>query len=118
MIDSLINRERKCIVIDRLYIKDEAGEEDLIVEKQDIMSRTNLHFQTVTGGSNEDKVIPDEWKRQYSPKSWINDDIYEKLMDPISDDELINTIHNLADGKAAGPSKISNEMIKNSRILY
>ena len=33
MIDSLINRERKRIVIDRLYIKDEVGEEDLIVEK-------------------------------------------------------------------------------------
>jgi len=33
-------------------------------------------------------------------------------MDLISDDELVNTIHNLADGKAAGPSKISNEMLK------
>jgi len=58
------------------------------------------------------KDIPDDWIPQFQPKSYVDENIYNSLMDPPSWDEWLIAIHNLSNGKAAGPSGISNEMIK------
>ena len=61
---------------------------------------------------NQDKPIPDQWKNQYLPLSYIDQDIYNNIMNPSSWDEWIQSVSELPNSKATGPSGISNEMIK------
>src|SRR5581483_4072863 len=77
-----------------------------------IDDQPNLHFQTVAGGSNEEKEIPDEWKAQYRPKEYIDSNIYNHLLDNITQSEVEEVIKTLGLGKAPGPSQISNEMLR------
>ena len=111
MISSLIEKNKKKIIIDRLIIN-ENHERKLIIEDDEILSRTNLHFQTIANSKNEIKVIPEEWEDAYDEQPHINKDIYDELMDPIEIEELNHVINNISLNKATGPSKISNEMIK------
>ena len=61
---------------------------------------------------NESKTISNKWIDEYQPKSYIEDNIYNNLLNSIETDELLEVISNLPNGKACGPSGISNEMIK------
>jgi len=58
-----------------VYIN-ENEKEHLIMEKQNILFRTNLHFQTVAEGLNEEKEITEVWHKQYKPIPSINKNKY------------------------------------------
>jgi endonuclease/exonuclease/phosphatase family metal-dependent hydrolase len=111
MINSLIDCQKRKIVIDRVLINNKNNQE-LLVDPVQIKEATVHHFQTCAGGTNIRKEIPQQWQQQYSPKSNINPDIYNTLMDPPSLNEWYNIIKNLPNDKAAGPSGITNEMFK------
>jgi hypothetical protein len=115
MLDSIMDREVKTIVIDRL-ITIEDGKEVLITRPKDIMRLTNTHFQHVAGTTNQDKELNPRWRDQYRSKDNINDKIYEGLMDLPMMDKLEYHIRLLPNGKATGPSKISYKMIKHLSI--
>ncbi|RGB25517.1 hypothetical protein C1646_771616 [Rhizophagus diaphanus] len=66
------------------------------------------------------KIAPECIKKeveQYSPKTDINVNIYDGLMDRITQEEMDYHISILPNGKALGPSKISYEMIKHSSAV-
>ena len=111
MIDSLIDHQKRKIIIDRVLINNNNNQE-LLVDPVQIKEAMVHHFQNCAGGTNVRKEIPQEWQNQYLPKSNINPDIYNSLMDPPSLNEWHNIIKNLPNDKAAGPSGITNEMIK------
>ena len=48
-----------------------------------------------------------------TPINRINEQWYDKIMDPPSIEEWSEIVRQLANGKAPGPSGISNEMVKN-----
>src|SRR5205823_4451776 len=57
----------------------------------------------------------DEWKlwqNQYTPKSSIYSTWYEGLLEPITIEEVINTIQKAPTKKAAGHTGITNENLK------
>ena len=122
MINSLTNREIKYITIDKIY-KEIDGEDLLFTDEKSVKHLTNHHFQTIAGSVNQEKEIVGMWQDQYRPKKDIDGNIYNHLMDEPSWEEWIETIKNLPNGKAAGPSKISYEMIKHcsdemQEVLY
>ncbi|CAH1770758.1 6033_t:CDS:2, partial [Entrophospora sp. SA101] len=111
MINSLIDCHKRKIIINRVLINNNNNQE-LLVNPVQIKEATIHHFQTCAGGINMRKEIPQQWQQQYSPKSNINPDIYNTLMDLPSLNEWYNIIKNLPNDKAAGPSGITNKMIK------
>src|SRR6266496_3606472 len=113
MINSIMEREIRYITIDKVY-KNKDGKEFLYINSKDIKRETNEHFQTVARATNTDKIIDKNnfWYEQYKEKEYINNDIYNHLMDEPTWDEWIETVKLLPNRKAAGLSKISYEMIK------
>ena len=66
MINSLMSKSQRRIIIDRLIYK-ENDQKILITDPNKIKELTNKHFQTCLGAINEEKEIPDPWKHQYEP---------------------------------------------------
>jgi hypothetical protein len=112
MIDSCLERDKRKITIDRLLRKDVDGEEVLVTDPQEIKEATNEHFQKCPGGIHEPKIIPPQWSEQYQPMSHINTHIYKYLMTAPEKSEWDQVIKQLPLDKAAGPSGITNEMLK------
>jgi len=114
MLDSLLNRDKRFIVMDRIIINKD-GEQVLLTDEASIKKATNDHFQRVAGSKNESKEFSKEWaewKNEYRPKDDIDSSIYKDLMSPPSKSEWYAIIQQLPKGKASGPSGISNEMLQ------
>ena len=82
MIDSLLNRPRRKIVIDRVI-----SNGNLLVEPQEIKDEVNKHFQTCAGGVHHEERIPPNWLPRYAPIDQINDEWYNSLLIPPSFEE-------------------------------
>ncbi|CAB4396370.1 unnamed protein product [Rhizophagus irregularis] len=123
MIQSITEKEMVSISIEKIYKKDHNGNEVLITDENQVMEETNRHFQTIAGSINRKKPIQGRWKEQYKPQPHINENIYSSIMDAPSYDEWLDIIRQLSNGKATGPSGVSNEMLKHlsddcNHILY
>ena len=59
------------------------------------------------------EYLSDSWKDQYSPRSFIEDEWFNILNNRIEKEELKTMLKTLPNNKAAGPSGIKNEMLKN-----
>ena len=59
-----------------------------------------------------DEKLENYWAEEYRQREDINDEIYEDLLNPINTEEWITTIKNLPKNKAAGPSKITYDVIQ------
>jgi hypothetical protein len=87
MIDNIIDREIKTIVLDHVLITDKnTNEQILITNPEQVKKETNKHFQMVAGSTNIIKEIPDNWKGTYELQNDINRDIYLDLMREITED--------------------------------
>jgi ribonuclease HI len=119
MINSIINRRKKTIVLDKVIeiIDEKSGDIKLVTSPNEVKHLTNKHFQTIAGGQHQTKTIPEEWRDTYTPKTEVNENIYNFLMTDITDLEWFNTISNLPNNKAPGPSGITYEMIKHTGDL-
>ena len=111
MISSFLDKQKNTIVLDRV-LTTHNGDEVLVTDPDQIMQITNHHFQTCAGGSNEPKTIPDNWQAQYQPKSDIDANIYEHLMTAPTLEEWSDVLRQLPKSKAAGTTKITNEMLQ------
>ena len=114
MLDSLLNRDKRFIILDRIIIN-KNGEQILLTDEASIKQETNNHFQRVAGSKHVSKEFSKEWtewKHEYRPKEDINSSIYNDLMSPPTKSEWYNIIQLLPKGKASGPSGISNEMLQ------
>jgi hypothetical protein len=120
MINSILDKPYRRIVLDRILIENNDHSTVLLTDKEDINSATIKHFQTAAGAVNELKVILSEWQSEYTPQSAIDSSIYNSLLLEIDMEEFLVIISHLPNGKASGPTGISNEMIKkcdNSLLL-
>ncbi len=61
MLDSLLNRSKRVIRLDRLVVKDSHGDQILLTESDDIKQATIHHFQKVAGSSHASKDHTAEW---------------------------------------------------------
>jgi len=111
MIDSILNRKRKIIILDKCLDNSKDGK-PLLTNDIEVKNEVNRHFQQIAGTTHCDKRIPDEWTSTYQPIDDIDPSIYDQLTLFPSADEWYRIIDCLPNDKAPGPSSISNEMLK------
>ncbi|CAB4491897.1 unnamed protein product [Rhizophagus irregularis] len=108
MINSVMEREIKSIVLDRVLIK-ENNEDKLITDEEKIKDIVNDHFQNIAGSTNQPKILSEYWAKFYFPQDEINDKIYKDLMVEPTNDELNEALNKLSNNKASGPTEIPLE---------
>src|ERR1044072_3574078 len=115
MIDSLLERNKRFIVLDKVIYKDKNDTDQVTTDPDLIKQLTNNHFQNVAHSENSSKEFSPKWlkwKEEYAPKSDVDSSIYNNLMSTPLLSEWHEVISNLPNHKATGPSKISNDMLK------
>ena len=114
MLDSILNRKKKSININRLLIKrDNQEEAELILDRENILHETKKHFKSFSDSIiDNSQELEDYWIDEYEPISYINEKIYENLLIDISTMEWESTIKDLNAGKTGNLSKITYEIIK------
>ena len=113
MIDSILNRKKRSIVMDRLLIDDQlSGSKRFTIDPDEIKSAAIDHFQNYALPTSPSRPLTCKWIQQYKPKDYINKDWFSNLLQPPTFDEWVSTVNGLPNDKAAGPSGISNEMLK------
>ena len=113
MIDSMLSKNRKKIVLDRVLVENTDGSQELLLDPEDIKDATVEHFKKAAGITHEHVMLMNErWTRQYTELSFVKDEWYNEIMTPPTLNEWLSIIHSLPNNKASGPSQISNEMLK------
>ncbi|CAB4438231.1 unnamed protein product [Rhizophagus irregularis] len=116
-LNSILERNSRKIIIDRIKYY-EGDELKYSIDPQIINDKVNTHFQNIGSSSkspltyNPILEMPEPWCSVYSPKTNIKKDAIEKLLLPISMEELTSTIKSLPNNKAPGPSGIPYEIFK------
>src|SRR3990170_1156173 len=114
MLDSLLERDKRKIVIDKVITKDKNNEMVLLTEAEDVKEKVADHFQKVAGSRNKPKPIPTEWADYYKPLKNIDKLIFKDSNIDITTTEWLETINESASGSASRPSGITYEMLKNT----
>ena len=116
-IASSLNKTKRCIVLNRVMSLNSSGQTSLITDPVRIKQIANLHYQTIAGSPPTRRITLQNmtalWQNLYTPEESINSSIYDSLLTCPTDEEWHFTISSLPNDKAAGPSGISYEMIKN-----
>jgi hypothetical protein len=111
MIDSILNRTKKTIILDRC-LDNSSTACDLLTSESDVRKESARHFQMAAGSTHSDVSLDEEWSPFYQPVQYINNNIYHDLIVAPTADEWYAVVQSLPNEKAPGPSKISNEMLK------
>ncbi|CAG8636596.1 17484_t:CDS:2, partial [Rhizophagus irregularis] len=114
MIDNVMDREFRKINIDRVLSTNSKGEDILIVDEDKIKEKVADHFQNCAGTISIDKELPEDWKEEYNSGTHIHipSFAYDKVLEKISIEEILEAAKELPQGKASGPSGITYEDIK------
>src|SRR6266496_619717 len=117
-ISSSLSRIKRFITMDKILSIDSNNQASLLTDSADIKAAAINHFQNSVPSPSRlssfyrlDKFSP-RWKRRYMPLDTIQDSIYDDLMIPISLDEWTTVLRSMPKDKAAGPSKISYELMQ------
>ncbi|PKY60777.1 hypothetical protein RhiirA4_431371, partial [Rhizophagus irregularis] len=115
-ISSSLNRERRCIVLDRVLVVDLPDSPKLLVAPEEIKAAAITHFQNVVGPSispfDSLTTLPPRWQKRYAPLEQFQESLYDPVMAPISISELREVISLSPNHKAPGPSSIPYEWFK------
>jgi hypothetical protein len=88
MIDSLLEREKKSITLNRCIVKDSNNEEILLMEKDEVLKAVKDHFMRISNTDNTPNAnLEREWEEDYKPLDNISDNFFQEIMNPIQDDE-------------------------------
>ena len=110
MINSILNRHTDTVLFHNITTPDE-----VITNPSHILTHVQQHFYQWTQYKPINSNIFDQyWHQEYRPKSSINANWYTPLLQPISIEEVLNTLQQLPNNKACGPLGISYEMLKHS----
>ena len=72
MINSILKRHKKRIIIDRLFVS-ENGINKIVLDANDIKNRVNNYFQNVAVPNSLLPPLHEKWNEQYKPISSIDD---------------------------------------------
>ncbi len=86
-IASALERRKRTIILDRIAVQ-RGSHTVLLTEEEDVKKETNRHFQTAARiPSTLPPQIPERWISTYQPLQHINDNIYNTLLEPPTDEE-------------------------------
>ncbi|PKY60690.1 hypothetical protein RhiirA4_484664, partial [Rhizophagus irregularis] len=119
-ISSSLNRERRCIVLDRVLVVDVPDSPKLLVAPEEIKAAAITHFQNVVGPSvspfDSLSALSPRWKNRYAPLEQFQESLYDPVMAHISVSELRGVISLSPTHKAPGPSSIPYKWFKTGSI--
>src|SRR5260364_61324 len=107
MLDSILQRRSEPIKTDKSILSDQ-----VITEKQEVKEHIRRHFKLWTKTNPPNTNWQAEWEEIYHPIKKINPTIYEPVSEPITMEELQQTISLTPKNKANGPLPISNEILQ------
>ena len=109
-INSILNRYHEPIHFSNIKLPNQ-----LITEPNAIKQHIQNHFENWTAyRSINHNHYQNFWQQHYQPQPHINPNWYNSLTETITTEEVLNTIVQLPNGKACGPTGISYEMIKHA----
>ena len=113
MIDSLTNSSKKSVQIDRVMVA--KGQDKYIeMDPREICKEVEEYYIKAFKRRKSDfERLDTKWKKQYEPRDYIKQEWYKDLLNKPSPKELLDVIKSLPAKKAAGPSQITYEMLKN-----
>ena len=114
VIQTLTNSFRDCVIIDRIKINNQEEEAYITTQKEEIFHQIFKYYKKAFKEREAGfDYLDDSWKDQYNPRDFIEEDWFKFLDNKIEKEELRTVLKNLPNNKAAGPSGIKYEMLKN-----
>jgi hypothetical protein len=114
-ISSALSIEKRSIVLDRILVTLDA-KPTLLTDPMDIKQAAAAHFQSVVSPSSSVPIsisaFPQRWRDAYTPIESLSSSCYDSVLAPITIDEWSDVLKTSPVNKAAGPSKISYEMLR------
>jgi hemerythrin superfamily protein len=108
MINSILNQ-----YTDTVHLQNIKTSDSIITDPTKIKQHVSDHYNEWTAHHPFDEdTFNHNWKTIYQPNSNINSEWYTSILQEITIQEIINTIQQLPNNKACGPTGISYEMIK------
>jgi len=112
MINSLLEKPFKKVVIDRLLI-DNKRDRELYNEPEEVLTRTAEHFKRQFKKRNfQQEGISNEWKEVYKLITRVKESYYQSLSDRVTEKEWDAMLKKLKTGTAPGISGIRYILIK------
>src|SRR5437016_527934 len=116
MINSLLKKPYKKVVIDKLLI-DERGGKELFNEPEEVLRRTAEHFKKQFKKRNfQQEEISNGWKEIYKPMTRINESYYKDLSSKITEEKWDSMLKKLKVSTAPGISGIRYILIKQASM--
>ena len=87
MLDSLLERSSKRVILDRV-VKEDNSDIILVNQKEEVLEEVRSHFnEQFRKRRTKSKEMAKKWKEIYSPSQNINEDIYAGLNEEVSEEE-------------------------------
>src|SRR5260363_159285 len=115
MLVCLLNKPYNKIIINKLVLEKQDHSRELITEPEEVMSITEKHFQNQYQKRNaRPNLLTQKWAEIYKPASYVQESLYENLLEEISEEEWKQMLSSLSLKSAPGISGISYILIKNA----
>ncbi|CAJ0847459.1 8342_t:CDS:1, partial [Entrophospora sp. SA101] len=114
MLSSILEKPYRRIDLNKILITLPDGSQHISSDPDTVKSHTRIHFSNISSTANNPPPnnLWNEWAHVYQPLNYIKPEWYDSILSPITKTELLNNISDLPLKKGAGPSSISNEMLK------
>jgi ribonuclease HI len=114
VIQTLTNSFRDRIIIDRIKVHHQNAETYITTHREEMFHQIYQYYKEAFKEREAGiEHLNDSWKEQYTPREYIEEDWFNSLDRRIEEEELTAILKNLPNNKAAGPSGIKYEMLKN-----
>ena len=112
MLDSLLERSSKLVILDRI-VKEDNSDIILVNQKEEVLEEVRSHFnEQFQKRRTKGKEMAKKWKEIYSPSQNINEDIYAGLNEEVSEEEWVEALRKTKPKSAPGLSGINYPLIK------
>ncbi|CAG8498655.1 28689_t:CDS:2 [Gigaspora margarita] len=88
MLVNLLNKPYNKIIINKLVLEKHDHSRELITKPEEVMSITEKHFQNQYQKRNaRPNLLTQKWAEIYKPASYVQESLYENLLEEISEEE-------------------------------
>jgi hypothetical protein len=115
MLNSILERPWKRIVIDRLVVEDDLDKDirTLVTEPEAVQKAADEYYKKQFKARKQNfDSIEEEWAQEYSPMHEINSLWYKEVLNPVEEQEWLENLNLAKKDTAPGASGITYIMIQ------